>query len=326
MNHNGCLALTATGPPDRCRTRNRGWSSRSRSSGSSDRSAGADVHSGCEARGSASTEYRRVPRRHFQCGGQTVSGGGTELPSPGGGPPRHRGAAALAADHRDADRHRGRSHRRRQVDDDRAISPSVFLASCSRTVATSPTASSFLRCRTISAYREHRFAIASSASALTARYRESHPGGMAHALSRLRIDPPPSAGHLIFDGLRGVDEILWAIAHFPRSRFLGLRAPEAMRLLRLLGRHQKLRLRRGAERRARDRSARRQEPARRRSRARRDRAASTSWRGDRVERARRACRSTRSRARRRSWSRRRATTTLPRRCARSRPSSALGGT
>jgi hypothetical protein len=73
---------------------------------------------------------------------------------------------------------------------------------------------------------------------LTARYRELHPGGMAHALSRWRIDPSVHAGHLIFDGLRGVDEILWAIAHFPRSRFLGLRAPEAMRLLRLLGRHQ----------------------------------------------------------------------------------------
>jgi hypothetical protein len=74
---------------------------------------------------------------------------------------------------------------------------------------------------------------------MTARYRESHPGGMAHALSRLRIDPAALGGHLIFDGLRGVDEIRWAIAHVPRSRFLGLRAPEAVRLLRLLGRHEK---------------------------------------------------------------------------------------
>lgn len=73
---------------------------------------------------------------------------------------------------------------------------------------------------------------------LTARYRERNPGGMAHALSRWRIDPEAHAGHLIFDGLRGTDEIQWAIAKFPRSRFLGLRAPEAMRLMRLLGRHQ----------------------------------------------------------------------------------------
>jgi hypothetical protein len=73
---------------------------------------------------------------------------------------------------------------------------------------------------------------------MTARYRERNPGGLAHALTRLRVDPSTVAGHLIFDGLRGVDEIGWAIAHLPRSRFLGLRAPEAVRLLRLLGRHQ----------------------------------------------------------------------------------------
>lgn len=73
---------------------------------------------------------------------------------------------------------------------------------------------------------------------LTARYRERNPGGMAHALTRVRIDPAAMRGQLIFDGLRGVDEIRWAIAHLPRSRFLGLRAPEAVRLLRLLGRHQ----------------------------------------------------------------------------------------
>ena len=73
---------------------------------------------------------------------------------------------------------------------------------------------------------------------LTARYRERHPGGMAHALSRWRVDPAAPAGHLVFDGLRGTDEIEWAIAHFPRSRFLGLRAPEGLRLARLLGRHQ----------------------------------------------------------------------------------------
>jgi hypothetical protein len=71
---------------------------------------------------------------------------------------------------------------------------------------------------------------------LTARYRELHPGGMAHALSLLRVDPARVEGQLVFDGLRGVDEIRWAIAHLPRTRFLALRAPESVRLLRLLGR------------------------------------------------------------------------------------------
>jgi hypothetical protein len=73
---------------------------------------------------------------------------------------------------------------------------------------------------------------------LTARYRERNPGGIAHALGRLRVDPSALAGHLLFDGLRGTAEIHWAIANLPRSRFLGLRAPESVRLLRLLGRHE----------------------------------------------------------------------------------------
>lgn len=72
---------------------------------------------------------------------------------------------------------------------------------------------------------------------LTARYRERNPGGLAHALSRLRVDPAVlGGGPLVFDGLRGVEEIGWAIGHLPRTRFLALRAPEAVRLLRLLGR------------------------------------------------------------------------------------------
>jgi hypothetical protein len=71
---------------------------------------------------------------------------------------------------------------------------------------------------------------------LTALYRERNPGGMAYALSRLRVDPAALGGQLVFDGLRGVDEVRWAIAHLPRTRFLALRAPEAVRLRRLLGR------------------------------------------------------------------------------------------
>jgi hypothetical protein len=73
---------------------------------------------------------------------------------------------------------------------------------------------------------------------LTARWRERHPGGMAEALSRLRVDPAVLDRQLVFDGLRGSDEIEWAISHLPRTRFLALRAPEVVRLARLLGRDQ----------------------------------------------------------------------------------------
>ena len=70
---------------------------------------------------------------------------------------------------------------------------------------------------------------------LTALYRERHRGGMAHALSRLRVDPA-AEGLLVFDGLRGAEEIGWAIEHLSRARFLALHAPEAVRLFRLLDR------------------------------------------------------------------------------------------
>lgn len=71
---------------------------------------------------------------------------------------------------------------------------------------------------------------------LTARYRERHRGGMAHALSRLRVDPAALDALLVFDGLRGADELGWAIEHLPRARFLALDAPEWVRLVRLLDR------------------------------------------------------------------------------------------
>jgi hypothetical protein len=71
---------------------------------------------------------------------------------------------------------------------------------------------------------------------LTAEYRRRNPGGLAHALSLLRVDPAALDALLVFDGLRGAEELAWAIDHLPRSRFLALHAPEAVRLLRLLGR------------------------------------------------------------------------------------------
>ncbi|MCB0164297.1 MAG: AAA family ATPase [Anaerolineae bacterium] len=70
----------------------------------------------------------------------------------------------------------------------------------------------------------------------TARYRNKYPGGMAHALSRLAVDlnklPPP----IFFDGLRGVDEVRYAVHYFPQARFIVLDASDSVRLSRLLNR------------------------------------------------------------------------------------------
>lgn len=77
--------------------------------------------------------------------------------------------------------------------------------------------------------REERFA-------LTAKYRESHPGGMAQAIGDLSVNtkmlPPP----LVFDGLRGIDEVRYAAITYPKARFIVLDAPDIVRVQRLLGR------------------------------------------------------------------------------------------
>ncbi len=77
--------------------------------------------------------------------------------------------------------------------------------------------------------REQRFA-------LTARYRESHPGGMAEALGSLALDGRAPDDLLVFDGLRGLEEVRYAAAHHPLWRFVALHAPDLVRLRRLLGR------------------------------------------------------------------------------------------
>lgn len=70
----------------------------------------------------------------------------------------------------------------------------------------------------------------------TARYRDKYPGGMAHALSRLLIDPAKTESLLIFDGLRGLNEVQHAVAYFSQVRFVVLDAPDTVRLNRLLQR------------------------------------------------------------------------------------------
>ena len=77
--------------------------------------------------------------------------------------------------------------------------------------------------------REERFA-------LTAKYRELHPGGMAQAIGMLQLDLEHLKQPLIFDGLRGLDEVSFAASHYPKARFIVLDAPDETRVERLLGR------------------------------------------------------------------------------------------
>ncbi|TSA81077.1 AAA family ATPase [Deinococcus detaillensis] len=76
--------------------------------------------------------------------------------------------------------------------------------------------------------RQERFA-------LTARYRQTHPGGMAQALGTLRA-LPEEGERLVFDGLRGLDEVRYAAEAFAAWRFIHLHAPDPLRVRRLLGR------------------------------------------------------------------------------------------
>ena len=77
--------------------------------------------------------------------------------------------------------------------------------------------------------REERFR-------LTARYRETHPGGMAQALGSLVADTRHWGRRPLFDGLRGLDEVRYAAQNYPTWRFVALGAPDTVRVRRLLGR------------------------------------------------------------------------------------------
>lgn len=77
--------------------------------------------------------------------------------------------------------------------------------------------------------REERFA-------LTAKYRKLNPGGMAQAIGTLQLDLAKLAPPLVFDGLRGLEEVRFAATHYPKARFIVLDAPDTVRVERLLGR------------------------------------------------------------------------------------------
>ena len=78
--------------------------------------------------------------------------------------------------------------------------------------------------------REERFA-------LTRQYRETHPGGMAEAIGQLGVNLEHLAVPLVFDGLRGLDEVQYAANQYPSVRFIVLDAPDTVRVQRLLGRN-----------------------------------------------------------------------------------------
>jgi energy-coupling factor transporter ATP-binding protein EcfA2 len=75
--------------------------------------------------------------------------------------------------------------------------------------------------------REVRFA-------RTAAYRETHPGGMAQALEQVFVQLQTP---ILFDGLRGLNEVEYAARAFPKAKFIALDAPDFTRVERLLNRH-----------------------------------------------------------------------------------------
>lgn len=72
--------------------------------------------------------------------------------------------------------------------------------------------------------------------ALTRAYREQHPGGMGEALNMLLVDVSQTPGLLLFDGLRGENEVTYAAQTLPRARFVVLDAPDVVRVIRLMDR------------------------------------------------------------------------------------------
>jgi hypothetical protein len=69
------------------------------------------------------------------------------------------------------------------------------------------------------------------------RYQDQHPAGMAYAIAQLWFDPTLIRTPIIFDGLRGEQEVRFALEHFPKTSFFCLSCPVRVRLERLLVRH-----------------------------------------------------------------------------------------
>ncbi len=69
------------------------------------------------------------------------------------------------------------------------------------------------------------------------RYREKFPGGMAHILTQLYVDPEQVASLLVFDGLRGENEVCYAANMLAKAKFVVLDTIDSVRFQRLLNRH-----------------------------------------------------------------------------------------
>ncbi|MBE8965439.1 AAA family ATPase [Nostocales cyanobacterium LEGE 12452] len=73
--------------------------------------------------------------------------------------------------------------------------------------------------------------------AYTRLYREYFPGGMGHILASLHVNPEQVNSMLVFDGLRGENEVRYAATALKNSKFAMLTAPNMVRIERLLKRH-----------------------------------------------------------------------------------------
>lgn len=70
----------------------------------------------------------------------------------------------------------------------------------------------------------------------TRKYQQIYSGGMAYILSQLKIPIKSEKSLLIFDGLRGKNEVIYAAQMLPNARFIVLEASDNTRLQRLINR------------------------------------------------------------------------------------------
>ncbi len=72
------------------------------------------------------------------------------------------------------------------------------------------------------------------------RYHQRQPAGLGYAITQLSVDPaqiaPQGNPLLMFDGLRGAEEVQYAYNHLPRAFFIGLYTTDYVRLNRLVER------------------------------------------------------------------------------------------
>jgi hypothetical protein len=68
------------------------------------------------------------------------------------------------------------------------------------------------------------------------RYKQRHPAGLAYAISKLFVDPRTCDDFWVFNGLRGQEEVRYAIEAIPKAEFIVLDADDIVRAERLIKR------------------------------------------------------------------------------------------